>query len=391
MEVKKERLLFFLINMNLGGTERSFLNLLSKLPDHYVIDLLLLEEYGELLKDVPANVQIHILKNNTEINEFLKLGNRGFAGKELQRGRFLSFIKNMIIWVLLKMKLIKHPFYGVSHYLQEFDESYDNAIAYAGIHNFIAYYTLNYIQAEKRFLWIHFDVTKIGFDTQFANYFYDKFQKIICVSQVVKTNLNRSLTIDITSKLEVVHNILDLEEIEIKSKQKDIHWNPDIVQILTVGRLSAEKGHADFLPVILKLKQKKLKFKWWIIGDGKERSKIDRLIQELNLSDNVEVLGKKENPFPYYKACDVYLQPSKYEGHCVSIIEAKYFNKPIVSNNFAGITDEIENEYNGLICEMNFDSQYKALEKVIKNKGLRLQFSINLSKETKQEFDNPFS
>lgn len=390
MEVKKERLLFFLINMNLGGTERSFLNLLSELPEHYVIDLLLLEEYGELLKDVPENVQIHILKNNTEINEFLKFGNRGFAIKELQRGRFLSFIKNMTVWVLLKLKLLKHPFYGVSHYLKEFDESYDNAIAFTGIHNFIAYFTLNCIQARKRFLWIHFDVTKIGFNTQFANHFYDKFQKVICVSQVVKTNLIKSLTIDISSKLEVVHNVLDLEEIEIKSKQKDIHWNPDIVQVLTVGRLSAEKGHADFLPVIRKLKQKKLKFKWWIIGDGKERPKIERLIQELNLSDYVEVLGKKENPFPYYKACDIYLQPSKYEGHCVSIIEAKYFNKPIVSNNFAGITDEIENGYNGLICDMNFDSQYKALKKMIEDKALRKRFVNNLSNEPKKMFKNPF-
>jgi len=390
MEVKKERLLFFLINMNLGGTERSFLNLLSELPEHYVIDLLLLEEYGELLKDVPENVQIHILKNNTEIKEFLKFGNRGFAIKELQRGRFLSFIKNMTVWVLLKLKLLKHPFYGVSHYLKEFDESYDNAIAFAGIHNFIAYFTLNYIQARKRFLWIHFDVTKIGFNTQFANHFYDKFQKVICVSQVVKTNLIKSLTIDISSKLEVVHNVLDLEEIEIKSKQKDIHWNPDIVQVLTVGRLSAEKGHADFLPVIRKLKQKKLKFKWWIIGDGKERPKIERIIQELNLSDYVEVLGKKENPFPYYKACDIYLQPSKYEGHCVSIIEAKYFNKPIVSNNFAGITDEIENGYNGLICDMNFDSQYKALKKMIEDKALRKRFVNNLSNEPKKMFKNPF-
>jgi len=390
MEVKKERLLFFLINMNLGGTERSFLNLLSELPEHYVIDLLLLEEYGELLKDVPENVQIHILKNNTEIKEFLKFGNRGFAIKELQRGRFLSFIKNMTVWVLLKLKLLKHPFYGVSHYLKEFDESYDNAIAFAGIHNFIAYFTLNYIQARKRFLWIHFDVTKIGFNTQFANHFYDKFQKVICVSQVVKTNLIKSLTIDISSKLEVVHNVLDLEEIEIKSKQKDIHWNPDIVQVLTVGRLSAEKGYADFLPVIRKLKQKKLKFKWWIIGDGKERPKIERIIQELNLSDYVEVLGKKENPFPYYKACDIYLQPSKYEGHCVSIIEAKYFNKPIVSNNFAGITDEIENGYNGLICDMNFDSQYKALKKMIEDKALRKRFVNNLSNEPKKMFKNPF-
>jgi len=391
MGVKKERLLFFLINMNLGGTERSFLNLLSELPDHYVIDLLLLEEYGELLKDVPGNVHVHILKNNTEINEFLKLGNRGFAIKELQRRRFLSFIKNMTVWMLLKLKLLKHPFSGISQYLKEFDKSYDNAIAFAGIHNFIAYYTLNYIRAEKRFLWIHFDVTKIGFDARFANHFYDKFERVICVSQVVKINLIKSLTIDIASKVKMVHNVLDLEEIEIKSKQKEIHWDPEIVNVLTVGRLSKEKGHADFLPVIQKLKQKELKFKWWIIGDGKERENIEQTIQELNVADCVEVMGKKENPFPYYKACDVYLQPSRYEGHCVSIIEAKHFNKPIVSNNFAGITDEIENGYNGLICDMNFNSQYEALEKVIENKELRTRFITNLSKDPEKVFANPFA
>lgn len=391
MDKQKESLLFFLINMNLGGTERSFLNLLSELPNHYSIDLLLLENYGELLKDIPDNVQVHILKNNVEINEFLKLGNRGFAFKELKRGRFFSFLKNIIVWLLLKFKLIKHPFYGVSQYIKSLEQSYDHAIAFAGIHNFIAYYTLRYIRAEKKFLWIHFDVTKIGFNTDFANYFYDKFQKIICVSELVRANLAKSLQINVDSKLRVVHNILYIEEIETKSSEKDdILWDSGVVNVLTVSRLAVEKGHADFLPVIQKLKQKELNFKWWIIGDGKERQRIEHIIRELQLTDHVEVLGKKENPFPYYKACDVYLQPSKYEGHCVSIIEAKYFNKPIVSNNFAGIADEIENDYNGLICDMNFDSQYEALEKVIENSDLRMRFISNLSKEPKKEFINPF-
>lgn len=390
MDKQKEKLLFFLINMNLGGTERSFLNLLSELPAHYTIDLLLLEEYGELLKEIPDNVQVHILKNNVEINEFLRLGNRGFAFKELQRGRFYSFFKNMLTWVLLKLNILKHPFYGVSHYIHKIEKPYDHAVAFAGIHNFITYYTLHYIRAEKKFLWIHFDVIKIGFNTRTANHFYDKFQKIICVSQMVRTNLIKSLSIDIAPKTEVIHNVLDLEEIEFKSNQKDIHWDPEVVHVLTVGRLSVEKGHVDFLPVIQKLKQKKLKFKWWIIGDGKEKENIEQTIQELNLVDYVEVMGKKENPFPYYKACDVYLQPSRYEGHCVSIIEAKHFNKPIVSNNFAGITDEIENGYNGIICDMNFDSQFEALKKVIEDKALRKRFAYNLSNEPMKVFENPF-
>jgi len=390
MDVKKERFLFFLINMSLGGTEKSFLNLLSELPESHDIDLLLLKEQGELLKDIPENVHVYTLDNSAEINEFLKLGSRRFALRELQRRRLSSFVKNMVVWVLLKLKLIKHPFYGISHYLKELDETYDYAIAYAGIHNLIAYYTLNYTRAKRKFLWIHFDVNKIGFNTHFANHFYDKYQKIICVSESVKTNLSKTLSVDLDSKIRVVHNVLDLEKIEIKSKQGDIQWNSDVVNVLTVGRLSVEKGHADFLPVIQKLKQNGLKFKWWIIGDGKERPKLEQLIAELNLSDYVEVLGKKENPFPYYKACDIYLQPSKYEGHCVSIIEARYFNKPIVSNNFAGITDEIESGYNGLICEIDFDSQYEALEKMIENKSLRTQFITNLSKETKKKFLSPF-
>ncbi|WP_271424743.1 glycosyltransferase [Aequorivita sinensis] len=376
--------------MNLGGTEKSFLNLISELPDHYSIDLLLLEHKGELLKDLPANVNVRTIENSKEINEFLNKGSRRFAFEEFKRRKYYSSFHNLIIFILYKLKVVNHPFYGVSSYLKNQNGNYDYAVAFAGIHNFIAYYTLKHIKAKKKYLWVHFDVTKISFNKRFANYFYPYFNKIICVSQLVKDNLVNSVNSEIHKKIEIIHNVLDTSDIDRKKNIQEIIWDNNVINILTVGRLSQEKGHFDFLPIIEKLKNENLKFKWWIIGDGNERSKIENKIKELKLSSFIELLGKKENPFPYYKACDVYLQPSRYEGHCVSIIEAKYFNKPIVSNNFAGVSDEIENNLNGLICEMNFESQYNALSKIIKQKELRIIFSENLKRENRKSFTNPF-
>lgn len=382
------KIVFFLINMNLGGTEKSFLNLISELPDEYSVDLLLLENSGELLKELPPKIKVHILENNTVINEFLKVGSRQFAIKELRRGHIYSFLKNLIVFILERSGLIAYSFWGISHYIKPHRQKYDTAVAYAGIHNFIAYYTLRKLESNKKFLWIHFDVSKISFNINFANKFYPKFDKIICVSQLVLDNLKNS--IQSAPNLHVVHNILDVKEINIKKDLEKIVWDNSVINILTVGRLSKEKGYFDFLPVLHKLKEEGFKFKWWIIGEGNERLNLEKEIVKLGLSEHVELLGKKENPFPYYKACDVYLQPSRYEGHCVSIIEAKYFCKPIISNNFAGISDEIINGENGLICEIEVDSQYHALREIITNKSLRLKFTEMLNNESKEDFLNPF-
>lgn len=385
------KIIFFLINMNLGGTERSLLNLISSLPEDYEIDVLLLEEKGLLLNRFPKNVNLKQIENHEKINEFIRLGCRRFAFNELKRGNPISFLKNIFVFSLYKINVLKHPYYGIKNLINDQPHSYDIAVAYAGPHDFISYYTLNYIHAQQRFQWIHFDIERVTFHRRFAKEIYRYYDKIVCVSDLVRKNLEERLNENLKAKIQVFHNVLNYKEIQEKSREYKSDFNSNLVNILTVGRLTKEKGHLEFLGAIERLKNDGLDFQWTIVGDGGKRAEIEREIQKLNLENYVRLIGSKENPYPYFRDCDIYLQPSLYEGHALSIIEAKFFKKPILANDFAGIKDEIQNGINGIICKPETEEQYKELKKLIQSEGLREKLIDSLNEGSKKrKIINPF-
>lgn len=384
------KLIFFLINMNLGGTEKSLQNLISILPQDYQIDILLLEKKGDLLNQLPKKFNVKEIENKNKINEFLKIGSRRFAVNELKRGNIFLFLKNIIVFSLYKIKILNHPFYGISNLITVQEEDYDIAVAYAGPHDFISYYTLNFIRSKKKFQWIHFDVEKVAFNQKFANKFYRSFDKIICVSKQVKRNLEIQLDNSLKPKILVYNNVLNYSEITEKSKEYKSDFAPGLINILTVGRLTKEKGHLEFLPVIEKLKSDDLKFIWTIIGDGKQRDKIESEIKNKKLENFVRILGTLKNPYPYFKDCDIYLQPSLYEGHSISIIEAKFFKRSILANNFAGIEDEIQNGIDGIICNIEPTEQYEQLKRLILFKDYRQKLIDGIQAKDRAKVDNPF-
>ena len=372
--------------MNLGGTEKSFLNLLSELQDHYTVDLLLLEEYGELLKDIPENVHTYTLKNKKEINEFLKLGNRRFAFKELQRGRVSSFFKNMIVWLLLKFNILKHPFYGVSRYIKNLEQSYDHAVAFAGVHDFIAYYTLNNIKAEKKHLWIHFDVSNVIFNIDFGAKHYPRYNNIICVSENAAKTFAK-LFPNLTSNIKVFENIVS-SDLLLEKANKMRGFTDDFkgYRIVTLGRLSKEKGQFMIPKVVAKLKNEGYDFRWYLIGDGNLKQAIRQEIIELNIERNLILLGVQLNPYPFLKEADLYVQTSLHEGYCITLHEAKIFNKPVVTTNFLSASNLIVDGEDGLITDISEEGIYRGVHRLLSDKALMKKFSRSVCvKEGAQE------
>lgn len=372
-----KKLLFFLINMNLGGTEKSFLNLLSEIPNNYDIDLLLLENNGELLKEIPSNITVRVIENNVLINEFLKYGNRQFALRELKRGNYYSFLKNIIVFFLYKIKWLSHPYYGISHYVINQTPSYDNAVAFAGIHNFIAYYTLKSITARKKVLWIHFDVNKVISDVRFGKKFYSLFNQIVCVSENARLNFIKMFPRS-EAKTIVFQNKVSKELLHQKSQLPESFSDRcEGIRLLTLGRLSEEKGQNMIPNVVARLKEDGFKFRWYLIGEGKLRSSIKKNIMDLGLTDNLILLGSRLNPYPYLKDCDLYVQTSLHEGYCITLHEAKIFNKPVVTTNFLSASNLIQNEKDGLIVEITENGIYEGVKRLLSDEKLRRKFSFS--------------
>ncbi|SDM78295.1 glycosyltransferase [Bacillus sp. OK048] len=378
-----KKILFMLINMNVGGTEKALLNMISEIPkEDYEITILMLEKYGGFLNSIPEHVHIKFYNGYKDIKHILNKPPRTTVLNFLKAGKVLQALNITLIHLLssiLKERTLLFKYLLKGYY--EIDTEYDLAVAYAGPMDFISFFVINKIKAKKKVQWIHFDINKIGFNKRFALKVYKKFDKIFIVSKEAKSKLI-SLVPQLSGKSEVFFNIVSPEIIRNQAKDGNGFKDEfDGLRILTIGRLSREKGQDLAIRALAKLKKDGCKVRWYCIGEGDSRKNYQKLIMDYNLEDSFILLGADTNPYPYLEQCDLYVQPSRYEGYCITIIEAKQFNKPIVTTNVNGAKEQIVNGKTGLIVNIDENEIYSALKNLIDSSYLRAEISSNLAKE----------
>ena len=247
--------------------------------------------------------------------------------------------------------------------------------------DFISFFVVNKIKAKKKIQWIHFDITKIGFNQSFASKVYSKFDKIFVVSKEGREKVIGILP-HLKDKTDKFFNIVSPELVmEMADKGSGFEDDFSGVRILTVGRLSKEKGQDLTIPVLARLKEAGYNVRWYCIGDGSARGEYEKLIKEYNVENDYILLGTTPNPYPFMKQCDIYVQSSRHEGYCITLAEARCFDNPIVSTNFTGASEQIAHDQTGLI--VNFDEQqmYNAIRQLLDDKNLENKFRKNLKSE----------
>jgi len=382
----KKKVLFVLINMNLGGTERSLLNLIAALPDEIEIDVLLLEEEGELQNEFPENINLKTIENQEQINEFIQIGCRRFAFNELRKGNLILFLKNIFVLSLYKINILKHTFYGISNLIKEEKKDYDIAVAYAAPHDFISYWVAEKVKAKKKVQWIHFDIEKVISSFSFGKKYYPKFDQIYCVSKSAKDIFLKHYP-EQQNKTTVFENIINQQELILKAVAPSFTDYFQGIRILTVGRIALEKGQQMIPEVAEKLHKEGINFRWYLIGDGDQRKVVEEMIKQKELQQKVIFLGERNNPYPFMKDCDLYVQPSLHEGYGLTVAETKVFNKPMVITNFASAKNLINNDETGRIADINSVSLFENIAMLLSNPELMEKFStaLKLENENKKE------
>lgn len=378
-----KKILFMCINMNIGGTEKALLTMLNEIDSsRYDITLLMLEEYGGFLNEIPSFVKVKYVNEYKAIKPFINEPPMLLAKKLIKDKKYLTGVMTSLSYIISKISNNMSYYYRyILRNIKSLEENYDLAVAYAGPMDFITYFVLNKIKAKKKVQWIHFDITKIGFNKKFAEKNYKKFNKIFIVSEEGKEKLI-NLIPALNNKVEAFFNIISCELIENMSKNEkgfDDLFNG--IKILTVGRLSKEKGQDLTINTLARLKKDGYNVKWYCIGDGPEKYNYKQRIRNLNLENDYILLGGKLNPYPFMKECHVYVQPSRHEGYCITLGEARCFDNPIVTTNFTGANEQIKDKVTGLICDISEDEIYKSVKRLLDDKDLYNNIKINLSKE----------
>ncbi|GAE35931.1 glycosyltransferase [Halalkalibacter akibai] len=376
----KKKIIFMLINMNIGGTEKALLNMISELPqEKYDVTIFMLEKSGGLLNDIPKDVNVEFMEGYEDIKDLLSNPPHLIAWHALKKREFLKAFNLIVLHLIYKITNNRSLFFK---YLlknqQSLKDNYDVAVAYAGPMDVITYFVLNKIKAQKKIQWIHFDINKVGFNQAFASKIYTKFDKVYVVSSEGKKLLADKLP-KLTHKIDTFYNVISKKNVlALSALGKGFEDGFDGVRILTVGRLSLEKGQDLTIPILARLKRNGYKVRWYCIGEGSARTEYQQLIKEYNLEEDFILLGSKQNPYPYMKQCDIYVQPSRHEGYCITLAEARCFNNPIISTNFTGASEQITHGKTGLIVKENYDL-YSNVEQLIINKNLESKIRRNLA------------
>ncbi|WP_431800756.1 glycosyltransferase [Halobacillus andaensis] len=379
----KDKILFMIINMNIGGTEKALLNMISTMDKNkYDVTILMLEKKGGFLKFIPEHVNIKYVQGYSTIKPLLNNPPLESAMKLLRKGKVLKTINFILFHILAKV--IKNRtiiFNYLAKDIEKLNIKYDTAIAYAGPMDFISYFILKKTSATRKIQWVHFDVNKVGFNCDLAKKLYKSFDNIFVVSEEAKKKLIDKIP-SIRRRTEVKYNKVSPSIVEKQSNIgkgfEDIYNG---VRILTVGRLSPEKGHDVSINVLSRLIKEGHVIKWFVLGEGKSRAEYESRIKKLNLDKNFILLGADPNPYTYMKQCDIYVQPSRYEGYCITLLEAKVLNKPIIATSVNGVKEQLTSGVNGLIVNVDEDDLYKAVKKLVIDRELREKLSLNLINE----------
>jgi glycosyltransferase involved in cell wall biosynthesis len=376
----KKKLLFVIPSLEAGGGEKSLVTLLNTIDlQHYEVNLILLKNAGIFLKLLPKEVTIIPLEGNYKtftqpiskaVFDFLKQGKISLAFSRLLFTFKTATIKNKGIAEQKSWKNIVKS-------IPKITKQYDAAIGF--LEKSSIYFVVDCVEAKNKIGFIHNDYTKLDLDVDFDLPYFQKLNTIATVSEECKTVLQDVFPSQ-KEKVKVMYNIVSATLIQ-KMAEEDIAIHQSKPILLSIGRLHSQKGFDIAIKAAKILRQSNIDFIWYVIGEGAERSNLERLISENNLQNSFVLLGLKENPYPYIKAATIVVQSSRYEGKSIAIDEAKILQKPIIVTNFTTAKDQIEHLKNGIIAEMNPESLASGIESLIQNKNLQKELSLHLSQE----------
>lgn len=341
--------------MHLGGAERSLIGLLDAFDyEAYEVSLFLYRHEGELLDLIPD--QVRVLPQNDRYTHFdtpivRELFSRHFLfglsrlfakiGVFAQR---ILFRKELDVWATMQATSR-----SLQWLLPKLEGDYDLAISFLGIPDVL----LNRVSARKKAAWNHTDYTRLRPFKAYDRALYRQLDWIVSVSENCTAQF-LSVYPEFQEKAITIENILSSRLLTDSLGNEIPEWpGASSWKLLSIGRFSEAKNFDNVPAICRMIREQGPDANWYLIGYGGDEPLIRQKIREYRMDGHVFLLGKKNNPYPYIKACDVYVQPSRYEGKSVAVREAQILGKPVVITAYETSGSQLEDGFDGLIVPMD--------------------------------------
>ena len=361
--------------MELGGAERALLGLLENIDTaNYEVDLFLMRHTGELMSQIPSGINLL-----PEISAYASLAVP--MTTVLKRGQIPVLLGRLYAKIKAKQRTKQLGITGDNAIELEYSHKYTTwampAISKKHYDLVISFLTPHYFAVKKaigkkKIAWIHTDYSTVTVDVESELNMWGQFDWIASISDDVTKSFVQAFPA-LKDRIVLIENIMPVRHINSMvcefPAEKEIPASTG-VNLLSIGRFCTAKNF-DNVPLICRLiREQGIDVNWYLIGYGGDEALIRQKIREQGMEDHVIILGKKENPYPYIKACDVYVQPSRYEGKCVAVREAQMLGKPVIITNYATSASQLEDGVDGVIVPLDNEGCAKGIAKILYNPQL---------------------
>lgn len=398
--------------LELGGAEAALLGLLQSVdPERAEVDVMIYSHQGELMHFVSEECEVRSEERlvprfrllpeveayamlERPLKEVVRKGYWGIAiGRVLARFAYQRDMKNnregldnIAAYHFIAEKVVR--------FLPRIkpQKEYDLAISFLLPHQYVR----AKVRAKKYLAWLHTDYSKVYVSDQ-EEKVWDRYDYIGAISEDVgKGFANRFPALK--NRIVPIENILSAEFIRQRSEEPcPVFENETSLKLLTIGRYSYPKKMEDIPFLCRRLRDelivnseklevpsagKNVKdIKWYIIGYGSpeiEQQVRDEIRKE-GMEEHVILLGKQSNPYPYIRTCDIYVQPSRYEGKSITVREAQILCKPVIVTHYPTAPSQVKDGVDGVIVPLEREACAEAMTEVIKNQDLQTSLTKYLS------------
>ena len=337
-----KKILFAAYSLDLGGIEKALVTLANTLQEkEYDVTIVLEQIKGVFLDDLNKNIKL--------------IEYRPSETKNILKRKIANFLKRIKF---------------VMKYKNKFDFSACSA-TYSNSSAFVARKA-----SKNNCLWGHADYLTL-FENNvedmkkfFEEKKYNKFKHIVFVSKEGQESFLKVFP-EMKNRTIICNNLIDSKKIIEMSKEKiDIDKESEKVTFVNIGRHEEkQKKLTRIIMAAKKLKEKNYNFKIFFVGNEPDTDRYKKLVKSEHLEDVIGFLGKKKNPYPYYRISDCVILSSDYEGYPVVFLESFVLEKPIITTK---VSDYEEEDGRGLIAEKSEEGIYEKMRIFIEN-GFKIE------------------
>ncbi len=344
-------------NLDVGGIQKSLINLLKEIHDKYHITLLLFSKSGSLLKDVPKDVNVITPRKAYKI--------LGLSKKELKRYPFLFILKAFLMkFASLFSRRSAMKILGL---FQKKIKGYDVVISYSHLfnHKYFANgsgdFVLDKTICQNKVCLIHCDYLNSGCMSNKNNKEYEEFDKIACCSDSVKERFLEGTKLK-SDNVYTLRNFYDVDIVRSANEQSHI-YDAHSINLLTVARLSSEKGIDRAIDALFAVKREDIKY--YVVGDGPQKELLQQKIKQYHMEKQVFLLGEQSNPYKYMTNADYLLVPSLNEAAPIVFDEANVLGLKVISTDTTSAVEMVGDK--GIICNNSLDGIKEVLSSLTKS------------------------